>query len=557
MTNNRRTVSILGQSLLALTVGGAVAYAQVPASAPPPLSYPMWLQLRDNPGALRELLSRPAPIVSQEPVAGAVVTGPWQSLNNPLRGGNAENPLLLTDGTVIVHIDRTRFWWQLTPDTNGSYVNGTWSQIATLLPPGYAPRFFGSQVLSDGRVIINGGEYNDNDNGGMPVWTSMGAIYHPLFGAWRNVPPPMGWANIGDAQTVVLNDGTYMLANALTKQQALFNAANLTWTATGTGKADRNDEEGWTLLPSGDVLAVDAYTDFNPNCPADPTGSERYRDATGDWVSAGSTIVKLPDCGPPNRSYELGPQVLRPDGTVIAFGGTTSGVAHTAIFDSSTGIWSVGPDIPSIGGTPYTLADAPAALLPSGNILFAASPSNWQTNGRFPNPTHFFEVSLTNSVAQVTDNPDGARLNSFQWNFLLLPTRQVLAAESDTPNVWIYTPSGSPDPAWAPVISTWPPIVRRAFTYQLTGTQFNGLSEGVAYGDDVQASTNYPIVKIVNNATGHVFYERTSGFSTRSVNPGTATSTNFMISGKTETGASSLYVIANGISSTPVPLVVQ
>ena len=98
--------------------------------------------------------------------------------------------------------------------------------------------------------------------------------------------------SIGDAQTVVLNDGTYMLANALTKKQALFNAANLTWTKTGAGKADINDEEGWTLLPSGDVLTVDAYPAFYSNCPprpATPTGSERYRDATNNWVSAGST----------------------------------------------------------------------------------------------------------------------------------------------------------------------------------------------------------------------------------------------------------------------------
>jgi len=528
-------------------MGSTIAYAQAPTAGPLPMSYQTWLQLRDNPVAMSRTLSPPAPVVSQEPAAGGVVVGPWQSLNNPLPGGNAANPLLLTDGTVIVHIDSTRFWWQLTPDINGSYVNGTWSQIASM-PANYGPRFFASQVLSDGRVIINGGEYNFFQ----PVWTNMGAVYQPLFGAWRNVNPPLGWANIGDAQSVMLEDGTYMLANALTRQQALLNASNLSWTATGGNKFDINDEEGWNLLPSGDVLTVNAYVQTG-TCD---TGSQRYVDTTGSWVDAGSTMVQLPDCNG-KQSFELGPQVLRPDGTVIAFGGTTTGTAHTAIFSSATLGWTAGPDIPSVAGTPYTLADAPAALLPSGNVLFAASPSNWPESNSFPTPTHFFEVSLTNSITQVTDNPDGAGLRSFQWNFLLLPTGQVLATETDTPNVWIYTPSGSPNPAWAPVIDTWPAIVRRASTYQLIGTQFNGLSEGVSYGDDVQASTNYPIVKIVNNRTGHVFYQRTSGFNTRSVAPGTATSTNFMTSGKTETGASSLYVIANGISSTPVPIVVQ
>jgi hypothetical protein len=37
----------------------------------------------------------------------------------------------------------------------------TWSQIASL-PSGYIPSFFASAVLPDGRVIVEGGEYNDN-----------------------------------------------------------------------------------------------------------------------------------------------------------------------------------------------------------------------------------------------------------------------------------------------------------------------------------------------------------------------------------------------------------
>ena len=43
------------------------------------------------------------------------------------------NPLLLTDGTVIVS-DCGWFgnWYKLTPDITGSYANGTWTQIATM-----------------------------------------------------------------------------------------------------------------------------------------------------------------------------------------------------------------------------------------------------------------------------------------------------------------------------------------------------------------------------------------------------------------------------------------
>jgi len=38
-------------------------------------------------------------------------------------------------------------------------VNGTWLQLASL-PPGYSPLYFASAVLPDGRLIVEGGEFN-------------------------------------------------------------------------------------------------------------------------------------------------------------------------------------------------------------------------------------------------------------------------------------------------------------------------------------------------------------------------------------------------------------
>ena len=326
--------------VVAVTMMAGNAYGQSPSTeVMPPLSYPMSQYLHNNPEVLRDLMSRqvppspepgPAPPADpssvpseQAPAAETAPASLWQLLTHPL-GLNVSNPLLLTDGTVIVHRTCTPDWWRLTPDINGSYVDGTWSQIASL-PSGYVPRFFGSAVLSDGRVIVEGGEYNINC--GRPVWTNLGAMYDPVANTWKPVSPPNGWANIGDAQSVVLPDGTFMLANALTKQQALLNASTLTWTATGSGKFDVNDEEGWTLLWDGNVLTVDAYV-HTGSCD---TNSERYLTSFGSWISAGSTIQQLSDCGSPNFSFELGPQVLRPDGNVIAFGGTTSGVASSTL----------------------------------------------------------------------------------------------------------------------------------------------------------------------------------------------------------------------------------
>jgi hypothetical protein len=101
----------------------------------------------------------------------------------------ADTPLLLTDGTIMLHETCGSRLFRLSPDINGSYVNGTWSQLASL-PSGYSPLYYASAVLSDGRVIINGGEYNNTGSGRKAVWTNKGAIYDPTTNAWTSVSPP-------------------------------------------------------------------------------------------------------------------------------------------------------------------------------------------------------------------------------------------------------------------------------------------------------------------------------------------------------------------------------
>jgi hypothetical protein len=178
-------------------------------------------------------------------------------------------------------------------------------------------------------------------------------------------------------------------------------------------------------------------------------------------------------------------------------------------------------------------------------------------------PTHFFEVAYgTNSITQVPDTSDAAGITSYQWNFLVLPTGEILACETDFPNVWIYTPSGSPDRAWSPHIAGVSPYDFAVFTgstYLVYGRQFNGLSQGAAYGDDQQAPTNYPLARIVNIDSGHVFYARTFGHSTMGIGPQDDESdfvfawTNFTVPSKSEieAGYSYLYVVVNGIASEP------
>jgi hypothetical protein len=166
---------------------------------------------------------------------GKPAVGSWQKLKNQPTF-QTDTALLLTDATVMVHEYETQNWWRLTPTSAGSYVNGTWSQVASMAAD-YCPLYFASAVLPDGRLLVEGGEYNPCGVGE----TAQGAIYDPIANTWTNVNPPSGWDAIGDSPTVVLANGKLMMGQNKgdgTTLQALFDASNLTWTSIGSGKAD-------------------------------------------------------------------------------------------------------------------------------------------------------------------------------------------------------------------------------------------------------------------------------------------------------------------------------
>ena len=471
----------------------------------------------------------------------------WTRLTNS-PPANAGAALVLTDGTVLVHSEQngSANWFRLTPDINGSYINGTWTSVASM-PAGYAPLYFASAVLPDGRVAVEGGEYNNLQG----VWTNKGAVFDPTVnapqGQWTSVSPPSGWSSIGDAQSVILSDGTFMLADCCTKQNALADKAYTpVWTSTGSGKFDLNDEEGWTLLPGGKVLTVDAYVgSYNGS----GMNSEIYDPGTGAWTGAGSTQVQLWDSsngcgGSGSASYEEGPMVLRPDGTVFANGANRCGAGHTSIYNVSAGTWTPGPDY-SCSGCPNNLdtADAPAVLLPNGNVLVMTSP------GIFGNGAVFFEWDGTKLNHVTPGQPANAPSDSsFVGHLLMLPTGQVLFTDF-TNDVEIYTPSGSALQGLAPTALLTQAVLGRGTTFVLFGNKFNGASQTVAYGDDYQAATNYPLVRITNKGTGHVFYLRTHGHNTMAVGYPGPTYTHVDVPSGIETGASTLEVIANGIAS--------
>ncbi len=526
-------------------------------------------------------------------VSSGISSAQWTKVNNPPSGTNPSTCLLLTDGTVMCQADEgSKSWLRLSPDNNGSYENGTWSSLAdapqgtdstdvpgntpaTCSPCQWAPTYYSSAVLPDGRLVFIGGEYNTNGNS----WSTIGFLFDPTasggLGSWSaQLTQPFGTTlltngttagDVGDSQSIVLQDGTMLIANIFNSNIASFDPSTLTFTAlnpTGT-KVDGNDEEGWTILPDGQVLTVDSGV---------ANSYEFYDPTTNSWGNSGNTAgVSLPDVGGNCGSTELGPAVVRPDGTLIQFPGNQAG--QTAVYTIATNTWAAGPTFPSPSGVPDTVPDGPASLLVNGNVLVMASPGCIQVSAGpppkysvFNTPSHFYEFDGTNlndvtPSTPGTNGPNAPALTSFEGRMLLLPSGRVLFTHrGDGTDVWTYTPAGSPQSSWAPAITSAPAVIGQGESYSISGSQFNGFSQGAAYGDNAQMASNYPLVRITSNGSGHVFYARTHAFSEmgiESVGSSDVRSATFDVPSNLELGASTLVVVTNGIPSASANVTVE
>ena len=440
--------------------------------------------------------------------------------------------LLLTDGTVMCQNSETPHWWKLTPDITGNYLNGTWSALADG-PNG--PLYYASAVLRDGRVFVAGGE--DNSGGGSDLLAA--EIYNPLTNIWTVLPTPAGWTNIGDASCCVFPDGRVFLGYINGPQCAIYDPVANTWSAAASMLHGTTNEQTWTLMQDQTIVTCDT---------AGHPATEKYLIASNQWVNCGNTPTDLVEAA----SIEIGPALALPDGRLFAIGATGQTALYTMPpVSNQAGTWTLGPAFPTVSGKQLGAKDAPGCLMPNGLVLCAVGPVDGVA-ADYLAPTYFYEFNPTTNTLAAATNPPTNGGPPFVGRFLLLPTGQVLFA-SGTANIQVYTPTGAPDPVWKPSITSAPANVLRGSTYTLYGRQINGLSQAVSYGDDATMATNYPIVQIRNNATGHIFYCRTANHSTLGVNTGTVIhNTQFTVPAGAELGASTITVIANGIPSAAI-----
>jgi hypothetical protein len=211
---------------------------------------------------------------------------------------------------------------------------------------------------------------------------------------------------------------------------------------------------------------------------------------------------------------------------------------------------------PEIDGvTDINIADGPASWEPNDKVLVQASPS-------YGNPPSFFFEWDGKHLNQVPGPPNAPIEGSYVGDMLLLPTGQILFTDDISTDIELYTPTITKEDRQfqrkiAPEIVFAPPVVTRGGSYQIYGFLFNGVTQGAAYGDDVQASTNFPLVRITNLSTSHVFYSRTHDHSSMAVASRALVSTHFDVPSDQERGPGLLQVVANGIASEPVFVIVR
>src|ERR1035437_6639906 len=456
--------------------------------------------------------------------------------------------ILLPDGTVMAADAYTSggsygiAWYRLTPDGAGHYVNGAWT---TRAPATYTRLWCSTAVLQNGKVIVAGGEYG---TGG-----STAELYDPISDSWSNVTVPAGSITTGtfadgtnkgfrDSMCAVLPNGNVIIAPnyPTTANATLIYDYNANSLSVGPAYLASQNEAGWVKLPDGSILTVNKQS----------LNAERFIPSQNKWISDANVPVALFD----SFGAEEGPAFLLPNSKVIFFGGNGNTAIYTPSGTTNNGSWVTGPSIPS----GQAMADAGGCMMVNGKILIAVAtaPSGSSSALMWPPPVYFYEYDYasgaTGSYTQVASPTGGLSDNipSYQAIMLALPDGNVLYSDFSS-QLYVYTPTSGPLAAGKPTIYNVTP--NSDGSYHVTGTLFNGISQGAAYGDDAQMDTDFPLIRLTDGG-GNVSYARPYNWSDNTVmTGGTTVSTEF--TGQAFglfPGNYSLQVVANGIASDPV-----
>ncbi len=449
--------------------------------------------------------------------------------------------ILLSDGTVMCSRQGGAIgsaWYKLTPDIHGSYVNGTWTTLASMHDNRL---YYSSQVVQDGRLFVAGGEYGTG--------SSRAEMYDPQTNIWTQLNIPTTVLDPGQSSPVT--GGPQMISDAISEMTAdgriligpvgprafaatiLYNPVTDVWTnGPNILHGVFQNEATWVKLPDQSILTIDSFT----------TTSERYISSTNTWINDRTVPVELYD----PMDSEIGGAMLLPNGKAIYFGGTGHTALYTPSGSTAMGTWVAGPDFPGSRGQP----DAPVGMMVDGKVLCLASavPS---FPGDFPSPSSFYIYDYVANAFTQINGPTGLSDNipSFQGCFLPLPDGNLLYSHFGT-DLYICHPPGAPLAAAKPTVISV--SMNPDGSFHLTGRGLNGINEGASFGDDLQMNTNYPLVRFTNTANNNVYYARTHHWSNTGVATGNqVVSVEYNLPANLPAGTYTKVVVTNGIASDP------
>jgi len=454
----------------------------------------------------------------------AAAGGTWAPLlNGPPVGVN--NCLLLSDGTVLA-MNGAGQCCKLTPDSHGSYINGTWTTLATM---NSSRLFFASDVLTNGNVFVAGGEYGDANHYDAELFDSRGDT-------WTVVPgSPAPNFNYSDSPSEMLPNGNLLVSDSQSTYYFYNVASNL---MTYGGTCGDMNEVCLAKLPNGAIFGVDNYGN----------AAEHFVSTTGQWVQdASSTPVGFQ--GGDDQCY------LLPNGQVFHVGSeATTGFYTPGSTAAVAGTLINGPNLPmdATGTNQLVGGESPGAMLVTGNILLDLGPNGGGASGG--GPCYFYEYNyLANTFTQV-GAPGGGNTyggSPFVNSMLDLPDGSILfVGGQNSGSLYVYTPAGTPLAAAQPTINGI--TENQDGTYNLVGKGLNGISEGAEFGDDEQMACNYPLVRLTNNVSGNVYYARTYNWNNTTVQSTNVVTTTLALPPNLPVGIYSLVVSAVGNASVPV-----
>lgn len=477
------------------------------------------------------------------PLSGAIILffllpalasaqGTWTAINDSAPNYNSGAMILLTDGSVMVTVEDSlgnllNYWNRLVPDSTGSYINGTWTTTAPMINNRL---YFSSQVLQSGKLYVAGGEYGTGGNAA--------EVYDPVADTWTAVPGVNPVDSFFDANSQLLPDGR-VLQNIVDAGYPAYGTKNLIYNpdsnsfTAGPSCLQDEDESIWLKLPDSSLLLEDFVS----------RSTERYIPALNRWIRDDSTPILLYD----TFIGETGPGFLLPNGKGFFIGSAGTTLLYTPSGDTTRGSWVVGPSVTNGFGMP----DAPGSMMPDGKVLLAVSPPivSFNYDSQFLPPTVFYEYDYTGNTFSPAPAPGPPHLldsvAAYETAMLNLPDGTIMFSISGYRQYYFYKPSGSPVVSGKPSIAQ---VTDSNCRFMITGTLFNGISQGSAYGDDWQMATNFPIVRLIAN--GKTFYARTTNWNRTGVQTGTLPDTAyFTVPDSMPNGNYGLLLSANGISS--------